>query len=362
MKGLILAGGHGTRLRPITYSTNKHLIPLANKPMLHYVVETMKNAGITDIGVIVGHTDEVVREIKDDLGDGRRFGVKITYIFQDAPRGLAHAVKTAKSFLTSGNDDGLFVVHLGDNIIGGGIKGFLKEFSEKKPDAMVLLKKIPNPQRFGVAKFEKGKLVGLVEKPKNPPSDLALVGVYFLNGEIFDSIDRLKPSSRNEYEITEAIQGLINRKKTVMHRVIETGWWKDPGDPDGVIEANRLMLEELKPKIDGKVDKSSKVSGKVVIEAGAVVKNGSVIIGPAIIGKNSVIDSAHIGKHTSVGDDVEIKGAKIEDSVIMRGAKISCSRKISHSLIGRDAQITGSSQNGSKEANLVLGEKSKITI
>jgi len=363
MKGLILSAGHGTRLRPITHTSNKHLIPLANKPMLFYAIETLKDAGVTNIGVIVGHTPQRIQEIKDAIGDGLKFGVNVTYIEQDAPRGIAHAVKVAKDYLTTDNSDGKFVVHLGDNIIKGGIKKYVEKFLDPKIDTMILLKSMPNPNRFGVAELKDGKVVRLVEKPKIPPSDLALVGVYLLSNSIFDSIENLNPSWRNEYEITEALQGLIKNGKNVHHEIIEVEWWKDPGDPSGLLEANRLILDELVPTITGNIEEGANVIGKVSVGEGTVIRRGSSVRGPVIIGKNCLIGkNAYIGPYTSVGDNTIIENAEIESSIIIGDSKINCRQRIIDSLIGRNVTITEASGSLPKASQLVIGEHSFVKI
>lgn len=363
MKGLILAGGHGTRLRPITHTSNKHLIPLANKPMLHYALETLKDAGITDIGIIVGHTPQRIQEVKDAVGDGSAFGVKITYIEQDAPRGIAHAIKIAKDFLTENNTDGKFVVHLGDNILKGGIKRYVEKFSNASIDTLILLKDVPNPNRFGVAELKNGKVVKLVEKPKEPPSNLALVGIYFLNNSIFESIENLKPSWRNEYEITEAIQGAIDKGLNVHHEVIDADWWKDPGDPAGILEANRLLLEELNSFNKGTVEEGATIIGKVGIEEGTLVKSSSSIRGPVIIGKNCIIgDNTYIGPYTSIGDNTILENVEIESSIVIGECRIECKRRLVDSLIGRNVTIVSAKENIPKAAQLVIGENSFLSI
>lgn len=363
MKGLILAGGHGTRLRPITHTSNKHLIPLANKPMLYYPIETLKDAGIVDIGIVVGHTEQRTREIKEAVGDGSKFGIKVTYIEQDAPRGLAHAVKIAKDFLTTDNDDNKFVVHLGDNILKGGIEKYVEQFKKSDADCAILLKSVPEPNRFGVAEIKDGKVVRLVEKPGEPPSNLALVGIYMFNKSIFDSIEKLKPSWRNEYEITEAIQGLIDSGKKVVHHVIDAAWWKDPGDPAGILEANALLLDELKPFNKGTVEEGVNIIGKVGIDEGSIIKSGCSIRGPVIIGKNCVIDgNAHIGSHTSIGDNCIISNVEIESSILIGDSKIDCKQKIVNSVIGRNVTISSAKKNFLKACQLVVGENSFVVI
>lgn len=363
MKGLILAGGHGTRLRPITHTSNKHLIPLANKPMIYYPIQTLKDAGITDIGIVVGHTPQRIQEIKDAVGDGSQFGIKVTYIEQDAPRGLAHAVKIAKDFLSNNNDDGKFVVHLGDNILKGGILKFVEQFRNASTDCTVLLKSIEEPNRFGVAEIKNEKIIRLVEKPKIPPSNLALVGVYMFNNTIFDSIEVLKPSWRNEYEITEAIQGLINRGKNVTHHIIDVEWWKDPGDPEGILEANKLILDELSPFNKGIIEEGVTIVGKVGIEEGTIIKNGSSIRGPVIIGKNCTISGkAQIGPYTSIGDNTIIENAEIESSIIIGDSKINCNKKIIDSLLGKNVLIESTFETQSNAFKFVIGENSIVTI
>ncbi|MBI2542880.1 MAG: glucose-1-phosphate thymidylyltransferase [Candidatus Aenigmarchaeota archaeon] len=363
MKGLILAGGHGTRLRPITHTSNKHLIPLANKPMLFYSIETLKDAGITDVGIIVGHTPQRIQEIKDAVGDGSKLGIKVTYIEQDAPRGLAHAVKVAKDFLTTNNKDGKFVVHLGDNILKGGIKKYVEKFMDSDIDGLILLKNIQNPSRFGVAEIKDGKLIRLVEKPKIPPSDLAMVGIYMLNRHIFDSIERLKPSSRNEYEITEAVQGIIDSGKNVHHEIVDAEWWKDPGDPVGILEANRLLLDELKPSNKGLVEDGATIVGKVNIDTGTIIKKGASVKGPVVIGKNCVIgDNACLGPYTSIGDNTIIENAEIESSIVIGNSKINCRQRIVDSLIGGNVNISEFLGTPSTAIQLVVGEHSIIKV
>jgi len=362
MKGLILAGGHGTRLRPITHTSNKHLIPLANTPMLFYPIKTLKEAGITDIGIIVGHTPERIKEIKDAVGDGSKFGIKVSYIEQDAPRGLAHAVKVAKDFLMKNNPDQKFVVHLGDNILKGGISKYIQKFKNKDVDCVILLKDMPDPSRFGVAEVNNGKVIKLVEKPKTKISNLALVGIYMFNESVFDSIQKLKPSFRHEYEITEAIQGLIDARKTVEYFIVDSSWWKDPGDPEGILEANRLILDELKPFNKGVIEKGAKVTGKVGIEEGTVIRTGSSVIGPVIIGKNCIVGkNTQIGPYTSIGDNCIIENAEIESSILIGDSKIDCKQKIVDSLLGKNVTIT-SENTRKRESKFVVGENSIIVI
>ena len=282
MKGVILHGGHGTRLRPLTHTGPKQLIPIANKPISQYVLEDLRNSGIRDIAIILG--DIYPEKVKEYYGDGSRFGVNITYIYQGEPKGIAHAVGLCESFV-----DDEFVVYLGDNILRGGVSKYVREFSKSDLDAMILLCKVPRPELFGVAKFdEKGRLVGLIEKPKKPPSPYALTGIYFFRPAIFDVIRRLKPSWRGELEITEAIHNLLVEGYKVEHRMV-SGWWKDTGTPEDILEANRLILDEMKPQINGIIEDSSSIQGRVSIGSGTIIRRGALIRGPVIIGKNSRI-------------------------------------------------------------------------
>lgn len=341
MKGLILSGGKGTRLRPLTYTSAKQLVPVANKPVLFYGVEALVAAGITDIGVVVGDTHA---EIRAALGDGSKFGARVTYIPQDAPRGLAHAVLIAEEFI--GTDP--FVMYLGDNLLNRGIGSFVEQFVKEKPAAQILLTPVPDPQMFGVAELEGGfsassassaaKVVRLVEKPKEPKSNLALVGVYMFGPEIFTSVKNIKPSFRNELEITDAIQDLIDRGLRVTPHLV-SGWWKDTGKLEDMLEANRLILETLTPANHGKVDAASRVEGTVVIEAGAIVEH-SVIRGPAIIGRGAKIIHAYVGPFTSIGPDVEVSRSEIEHSIVLEGALIhDLETRVADSLIGRGVKI-----------------------
>src|ERR671911_1162609 len=331
MKGLILSGGRGTRLRPLTYTSAKQLVPVANKPVLFYGIEALADAGIRDIGIVVGDTQA---EIRSAVGDGSAWGVNVTYIEQDAPRGLAHAVLISEPFI--GNDS--FVMYLGDNLLNKGIATFVEEFVREAPAAQILLTRVPDPQMFGVAELVDGRVVRLVEKPKEPKSDLALVGVYMFSPAVFDSVKRIKPSFRNELEITDAIQDLIDRKLEVRPHLVE-GWWKDTGKLEDMLEANRLILETLERRIEGAVDAESRVEGKVVVEAGAVVER-SVIRGPAIIGRGARIIHGYVGPFTSIGNDVEIQDSEIEHSIVLEGSCVrDLANRVIDSLIGKNVRI-----------------------
>jgi glucose-1-phosphate thymidylyltransferase len=353
VKGLILSGGRGTRLRPLTYTSAKQLVPVANKPVLFYGIEAIADAGITDIGIVVGDTQA---EIRAAVGDGSRWGVKIQYIEQDAPRGLAHAVKISRDYI----GDEPFVMYLGDNLLNKGITQFVREFDAQKPAAQILLTRVPDPQMFGVAQLDNGKVVRLVEKPKEPIGDLALVGVYMFGPEVFESVNRIKPSFRNELEITDAIQDLIDRGLTVRPHIVE-GWWKDTGKLEDMLEANRLILETFERTIEGRVDAESRVEGKVVIEQGAVIER-SVIRGPAIIGRGARIVHAYVGPFTSIGNDVEIKDTEIEHSIVLEGSSLrDLANRVIDSLIGRNVRIWREPVKPSAY-RFMLGDNSEVGI
>ena len=331
MKGLILSGGKGTRLRPLTYTSAKQLVPVANKPVLFYGIEAIAGAGIRDIGIVVGDTHS---EIRAAVGDGSRWNVKVTYIEQDAPLGLAHAVKISQPFI--GPDP--FVMYLGDNLLSRGITHFVEEFARERPAAQILLTRVPDPQMFGVAQLCDGKVIRLVEKPKEPIGDLALVGVYMFSPDIFESVNRITPSFRNELEITDAIQDLIDRGLTVRPHIVQ-GWWKDTGKLEDMLEANRLILDLQESRIEGSVDAESRIEGKVVIEAGAIVER-SIIRGPAIIGRGARIVHAYVGPFTSIMNDVEIQDSEIEHSIVLEGSSVrDLSNRVTDSLIGKNVRI-----------------------
>ncbi len=333
MKGLILSGGKGTRLRPLTFTQAKQLVPVANKPVLFYGIEALIAAGIRDIGIIVGDTRN---EIQEAAGDGSRWGagVRITYIDQPEPLGLAHAVLVAEPFLRGEP----FVMYLGDNILKSGIISLVREFEERRPNALILLTPVPNPQMFGVAELRDNQVVRLVEKPKEPASNLALVGVYMFDGHIFEAVRAIRPSWRNELEITDAIQYLVERGYVVQPHLV-SGWWKDTGKIEDILEANRLILESLEGAVEGDVDEASRVSGVVVIEKGAVVR-ASTIRGPAIIGAGTEIADSYIGPFTSIQKRCRIVGTEIEHSIVLEGSEIlDIGSRIDESLIGRDVRI-----------------------
>jgi glucose-1-phosphate thymidylyltransferase len=353
MKGLILSGGKGTRLRPLTYTSAKQLVPVANKPVLFYGIEAIAEAGIRDIGIVVGDTQA---EIRAAVGDGARWGVKVEYIEQDAPRGLAHAVKISREYI--GNEP--FVMYLGDNLLNKGITQFVREFDRQKPAAQILLTRVPDPQMFGVAQLENGKVVRLVEKPKEPIGDLALVGVYMFGPDVFESVNRITPSFRNELEITDAIQDLIDRGLTVRPHVVE-GWWKDTGKLEDMLEANRLILDTFERRIEGVVDADSRVEGKVVVEQGASIER-SVIRGPAIIARGARIVGAYVGPFTSIGNDVVIQDSEIEHSIVLEGSCVrDLANRVIDSLIGRNVRIYREPVKPSAY-RFMLGDNSEVGI
>ncbi|HYA49957.1 MAG TPA: glucose-1-phosphate thymidylyltransferase [Streptosporangiaceae bacterium] len=352
MKALVLAGGSGSRLRPITHTYAKQLLPVANKPVLFYGLEAIRDAGITDVGIVVGDTAPA---IEDAVGDGSAFGLTATYLRQDAPRGLAHAVIVARDFL-AGDD---FVMYLGDNFIVGGITGLVEEFRTSRPDAQIMLTSVPDPRQFGVAELDTaGEVVGLEEKPQQPKSDLALVGVYIFTPAVHEAVSQLAPSWRGELEITEAIQWLIDRGRKVRSTTI-TGYWKDTGNVADMLEVNRMVLETIDPQVRGTVE-ASELIGRVVVEAGAQVSQ-SRIVGPAIIGTGTRVSGSYVGPFTSVAQDCAITDSEIEYSIVLRGALIQGVRRIEASLIGHDVEVTPS-PNVPRAHRLILGDHSKVQI
>ena len=354
MKGLILSGGTGSRLYPLTYSNAKQLIPLANKPILFRVIEAIRDAGIDEIGIVVGNT---AQRIKDAVGDGDRWGVRITYIQQDQPLGLAHAVKVSQSFL----GDDRFVMFLGDNVIEGGISPLIAKFADSGWNSQIVLTEIEHPEQYGVAELgEDNRIVRLIEKPKVPPSNLALVGIYMFDMNIFQAVDAISPSWRGELEITDAIQWLVDNQFSV-HPYIHRGWWIDTGAPGDLLEANDLVLEEIEYKVEGYVDRESTVGRRVAIQRGAEIIN-SVVRGPAIIGKNARIVNSYIGPFTSVNDGVIIENSEIEHSVVLEKSQIrDIGTRIQDSLIGRDVVISRSPFKP-KALKLTLADHSQVGI
>lgn len=353
MKALVLSGGAGTRLRPITHTSAKQLLPVANKPVLFYGLEAIRDAGITDVGVVVGDTAPAIREA---VGDGSAFGLRVTYIPQEAPLGLAHAVLVAQDFL--GDDD--FVMYLGDNFIVGGIAELVEEFRAARPDAQIMLTQVADPRDFGVAELDEyGQVIGLEEKPAEPKSDLALVGVYMFTPCVHAAVRSLQPSWRGELEITEAIQRLIDDGRKVASTTI-SGYWKDTGNVTDMLEVNRLVLETVEPLRRGVVQPGCELIGRVVIGDGAEV-SGSRIVGPAIIGAGARVANSYIGPFTSVAEDCAITDSEIEYSIVLRGASIRGVRRIEASIIGRDVEVTPAPRVP-KAHRLILGDHSKVQI
>lgn len=354
MKGLVLSGGKGTRLRPITYTSAKQLVPVANKPVLFRVIEAIRDAGIDEIGVVIGDTGN---EIRNAVGDGRRFGVRISYIPQDQPMGLAHAVKISQEFL----GDERFVMFLGDNCIQGGISPLIEQFAKSDNNAQIVLKRVSDPRQFGVAEIDdEGRIKRLVEKPREPRSDLALVGIYMFDPHIFDAVHAIQPSPRGELEITDAIQWLVSNGYHVLPYVHE-GWWIDTGKKDDMLEANRLVLEEMESKIEGYVDRDSQLIGKVIIERGAEVFN-STIRGPAIIGEQTRIVNAYVGPFTSIFHHCLVEESEIEHSIVLEHSVIrGLPHRLEDSLIGRNVEITRSPLKP-KAYRLMLGDNSSVGV
>ena len=353
MKGLILSGGKGTRLYPLTYTCAKQLVPVANKPVLFRVIEAIKEAGIVDIGIVVGDT---AAEIKSAVGDGSRWDVNITYIPQEAPLGLAHAVKISRDFL----EDERFVMFLGDNVIQGGISPLIRQFESSECNSQIVLTQVANPQQYGVAVLKNGHIVRLVEKPRDPPSDLALVGIYMFDHNVFEAVNGIRPSWRNELEITDAIQYLVDHSYRVFP-YIHTGWWIDTGAPGDMLDANRLVLDEIEPRVEGYVDRGSKLTGKVTVQKGAEII-GSVIRGPAIIGEETRIVNSFIGPFTSIYHHVLVEKSEIEHSIVLEHSRIvDISQRIENSLIGRNVELTRSPLLP-KAYKMTLGDHSKVGL
>jgi glucose-1-phosphate thymidylyltransferase len=355
MKGLILSGGKGTRLYPITYTSAKQLVPVANKPVLFRVIEAIHDAGIDDIGIVVGDT---APEIRDAVGTGKRWDVKITYIQQVQPLGLAHAVKISQEYL--GNDK--FVMFLGDNVIQGGISELISQFETSGYNCQIVLTPVANPSQYGVADLdaETGRINRLVEKPRNPPSNLALVGIYMFDEHVWEAVNAIKPSWRGELEITDAIQYLVDRGYNV-HPYVHTGWWIDTGAPGDMLEANDLVLDEIDHSIEGYIDRDSQVNGKVTIEKGAEVIN-SRIRGPAIIGEDARIVNSYVGPFTSIYHHVLIENSEIEHSIVLEHSRIvDIPYRIEDSLIGRQSEIVRSPIKP-KALKMTLGDHSKVGI
>ena len=373
MKALVLAGGRGTRLRPITHTRAKQLVPVANKPVLYYGLEAIAEAGIVDLGIVVSDPRELLQpdhrtgelvttlvnsqaEIRAAVGDGSAFGLRVTYIEQEAPLGLAHAVKISEEFMAGDS----FVMYLGDNLIKDGIVPFVREFKREKPDAQILLAKVARPWEFGVAELEGDRVVRLEEKPKHPRSDLALVGVYLFTPSIFDAVRAIRPSARGELEITDAIQHLITSGRNVRSHVIH-GWWKDTGRVEDLLEANRIVLSDLATSIEGVVDAATLIEGPVEIGPGTTVER-SRLRGPLVIGAGARIIDAYVGPFSAIADGVQIERCEIEHSIVLDRSRLhAINGRIESSLIGRDVVVTASDSRPSAH-RLMLGDSSRVEL
>jgi glucose-1-phosphate thymidylyltransferase len=354
LKGLILSGGKGTRLRPITFTSAKQLVPVANKPVLFYGIEAMAEAGIREVGIIIA--PETGDEIRAAAGDGSQFGVNITYVVQDEPAGLAHAVLTAEPFLGTSP----FVMYLGDNLLQGGMGELVDQFRTAAPEALILLTPVPDPQNYGVAELgPEGSVVRLVEKPPEPATDLALVGVYMFTPQIHEAARSIKPSARGELEITDAIQWLVDGGRRVEPHIVR-GWWKDTGRLDDMLEANRLILDTLVRRIDGDLHEAQ-VDGRVVVEAGATLERATVR-GPAIIGAGAVVRDAYIGPYTAIGRHCIIERAEVEHSILLEGSSVrGLDGRMESSLLGRDVAISRGERQP-RAYRFMVGDKSEIGI
>ncbi len=353
MKGLVTAGGHGTRLHPLTHTQNKHLIPIANKPMIFYALEYMKEAGITEVGIVINAGDQ---SLPDLVGDGSRWGMNITYLEQEAPLGLAHVVKIAEPFI--GTEP--FVFYLGDNILVGGIKTFVEAFQREGSNCHLVLSRVKDPQRFGVPELRDGRIISIEEKPQHPKSEYAVTGIYLYDAHIFEAVNSIKPSARGELEISDAHQYLLEKGYAISYSEI-TGWWKDTGKPEDLLEANRLVLDNLKEEIRGEVDATSGIFGRVVLSPTAKIKN-SIVRGPVIIGDNTRIVDCYIGPYTSIAENCELRNCEVEFSLIMSRCRINdIGIRIESSLLGKEVQIVKAA-NKPKTQRFMLGDRSRLEL
>lgn len=351
MRALVLSGGEGSRLRPITHTNAKQLIPIANTPILFHVLGAIRDAGITEVGIVVGQTAD---EVKAAVDDGSSWGLDVTYIHQEEPLGLAHAVLVSADFVAGAP----FVMYLGDNVLLEGIAGFVREFERHGPDAQIFLARVPEPERFGVAVLEGDRVVRLVEKPREHLSDLALVGVYLFDDSVLEAAAAIRPSWRNELEITDAIQWLIDHGRAVRAEMV-TGWWKDTGRPEDLLEANRMMLSVLGRRVDGDVDDASELHGLVVVEAGAKIVR-SRIDGPVIVGTGTLVEDSRVGPNVSLSPGCTVTASAVEDSIAMEGVRIEGVHRIHDSLLGRNVEVRHSGVSGVHR--LVVGDQSRVEV
>lgn len=353
MKALIASGGRGTRLRPITHTQNKHLIPIANKPILHYAIEAATSAGIKEIGIVVNADSD---EVPKAIGDGSRWGAKITYIPQTVPGGLAQVVALAEPFI--GKDK--FIFYLGDNMVVGGVKRFVDEYEKSDSNCFLTLAKVKDPERFGVPEIKGGRIVGVEEKPSKPKSSYAVAGIYLYDSCIFEAVKAIKPSARGELEISDAHQYLLDKKYKVGYTEI-TGWWKDTGKPSDLLEANRLVLDNITPDVQGDVSENSTVAGKVIVGRGAKIIN-SVVRGPAIIGENCVIEDAYIGPFTAIGNNTVIRKSEVEYSIILRDCKVlSVGIRLEGSILGNDVEVVEGTGKP-RVHRFMIGDQSRVEV
>lgn len=353
MKALVLSGGHGTRLRPITHTSAKQLVPIANKPVLFYGLESLRDAGVEEAGIVIGDTGP---EIRSAVGDGSAFGMRVTYIPQQRPLGLAHAVLISRDYLR--DDD--FIMYLGDNFIVGGIGGTVDEFRACRPDAQLLLTKVADPSQFGIAEIDAGgRVITLTEKPARPRSDLAIVGVYLFTPAIHAAVRSIAPSSRGELEITDAISKMLGDGADIAARVI-TGYWKDTGRVEDMLECNRLVLESVVPAVAGDVDGESEIVGRVVIGEGARVR-ASRLVGPLIIGAGATVGNSYVGPFTSIGPGCVLRDTEIEFSIVMTGSSLTGVRRVAGSLIGKNATVAPAT-DVPRAHQLVIGDHSEVRI
>ncbi|MFQ5797303.1 MAG: glucose-1-phosphate thymidylyltransferase [Bacteroidota bacterium] len=353
MKAVITSAGRGTRLRPITHTQNKHLIAIANKPMLHYAIESVRDAGITEIGIVVPADSN---EVPNAVGNGMAWGANITYIRQEGPLGLAHVVKISQQFVR----DDAFLFYLGDNIVLGGVRRFVEAFERSGCNCLLTLAKVKDPQRFGVPVFRGNRIVAVEEKPKQAKSSYAVAGIYVYDHHIFEAVNNIKPSARGELEISDAHQYLIDRGRNVEYCEL-TGWWKDTGKPSDLLEANRLVLENIEPRIEGTLDAASDVAGRVVIEKGATIMN-SKVRGPAIIGEQCVIEESYIGPNTSIGSRTTVRKSEVEYSIIMQDCRIdSVGIRIESSLLGNDVEVV-LVDGRPRVHRFMIGDQSRVEV